>query len=437
MITAAKSFRKKVRLVFISVICCGIFFNFIFDAFSYVQLKEADEAGKLVIHSHEVLHSLQSLEHAIELLSLAPKPQNKIENVNAAIERVKKFVQNPKQQELIQKVTQLVAGSPISAAIVVDEMQAFESRFLAKSESIEQRQNQKIEHTFFSALWIDALLLIALLILFLTDVKAAQKIERNLAASLNDLRDANSILYEEQLKRHVALKITVHDLKNPLGSIRGFAELISEGNSTTSVHDFSDAIKRISQNSLDLVETLLNNTETHELQKGSTNLISIINEVCDEIEVLAKDKGQEIIKNYSLREVWVLGNSMRLAELFSNLLSNAVKYSPLSAKITVRVHYTRNKIRVEVEDQGPGFSEQDRSMAFQFAQKLSARPTKNESSTGYGLFIAKQIVDLHDGQIGFAKTTSGLGGCVFFEIPSLTQPMTDVEATSGLHATRV
>jgi len=86
-------------------------------------------------------------------------------------------------------------------------------------------------------------------------------------------------------------------------------------------------------------------------------------------------------------------------EIVDNLVSNAVKYTPCGGSIRVITEGSGARRRFIVEDEGPGFTEDDRSKMFGKFQKLSARPTGGESSFGLGLAIVKLLVDLHDGEI--------------------------------------
>jgi Signal transduction histidine kinase len=90
----------------------------------------------------------------------------------------------------------------------------------------------------------------------------------------------------------------------------------------------------------------------------------------------------------------------RIREAIDNLVSNAVKYSPIGGAIDLLVARQDDGIVVEVRDQGAGLSPEDISRLFGRFQRLSAKPTAGETSTGLGLSIVKRIVDLHGGRIG-------------------------------------
>jgi len=115
----------------------------------------------------------------------------------------------------------------------------------------------------------------------------------------------------------------------------------------------------------------------------------------------------------------------RMREVFSNLISNAIKYSPHGKTITVRYGYSESdseskRVLIAVKDEGQGLSDLDKQKLFGQFQRLSARPTGGESSTGLGLWIAKQFVEKHGGRIWAESEGKGKGTTFFVELPVTT-----------------
>jgi signal transduction histidine kinase len=102
----------------------------------------------------------------------------------------------------------------------------------------------------------------------------------------------------------------------------------------------------------------------------------------------------------------------RLREAVDNLVSNAVKYSPIGGRIDVSARREDGAARIRVVDEGPGFLPEDAARLFGRFQRLSAKPTGGESSTGLGLSITKRIIDLHNGRI-FVESAGPNGGAHF------------------------
>lgn len=115
----------------------------------------------------------------------------------------------------------------------------------------------------------------------------------------------------------------------------------------------------------------------------------------------------------------VLADSERLYQSLENLFSNAVKYSPLKSPIEIYVERIEQHVRFSIADHGAGLSDDDQKKLFGKFQKLTPRPTGNESSTGLGLSIVKRIVELHSGKV-WAESQLGRGSTFFIELPAET-----------------
>ena len=110
--------------------------------------------------------------------------------------------------------------------------------------------------------------------------------------------------------------------------------------------------------------------------------------------------------------LFISGDTERLREAVDNLFSNAVKYCPIGGRIAVNTARQDGEAFVRVADEGPGLSPEDNARLFGRFQRLSAKPTGGESSTGLGLSITKRIVELHKGRI-FVESAGPNGGAAF------------------------
>ena len=108
----------------------------------------------------------------------------------------------------------------------------------------------------------------------------------------------------------------------------------------------------------------------------------------------------------------------RLREAVDNLLSNAIKYSPLGGHIELSMTAEDGSTIISVKDRGPGLSEDDLSRLFGRFQRLSAKPTAGEGSTGLGLSIVKRIVELHGGTVSAESAGAGQGATFTMRLPT-------------------
>lgn len=217
------------------------------------------------------------------------------------------------------------------------------------------------------------------------------------------------------------LGITAHDLRNPIVSIRGFSELIlgEPENLTKDQIELLTIINTVSNQMLTLLNDLL---DVSIIESGKLDLqlelSSFRDFLVDRIKintVIADKKGIRLHADFDdVPET--LFDSNRIGQVIDNLISNAIKFSPPSANIYVKMIKEDDRIRVSVKDEGPGLSIDDKLKLFDEYQRLTAKPTAGEKSTGLGLSIAKKIVEAHRGNI-WAESESGSGATFLFTIP--------------------
>ena len=112
--------------------------------------------------------------------------------------------------------------------------------------------------------------------------------------------------------------------------------------------------------------------------------------------------------------VWT--DRIATAAVLDNLLSNAVKYSPSGSRIWIRLSSEGDGVVFSVRDEGPGLSDEDQAKLFQRGAQLTPEPTGGESSTGYGLAVAKEFIERLGGTI-WCESVLGEGSCFSFRLP--------------------
>lgn len=237
---------------------------------------------------------------------------------------------------------------------------------------------------------------------------------RNLQlARLNrELKTANQV-------KDDLLGIAAHDLRGPLGTITGFAGILkreTDPESRSAV--FIREIEQASVSMLHLVEQLL---ETARLEGGieaSASPVDVsraIESAVRESLPAAERKGQTI--QVAAAPVEVRADAALLVEVLRNLIENALKFSPQGTVVRVTAEPAGEVVRLAVSDEGPGLSDADRAGLFEKFRKLSARPTGGEPSSGLGLWIVRQLVELQNGRV-FAENNPDRGCSFVIEFPS-------------------
>jgi len=266
-------------------------------------------------------------------------------------------------------------------------------------------------------------------------IEIYQRIARQLSVILekgrlvSELSDQKTTIEKknEELKRldelkNVFLGIAAHDLRNPISSIRGLAEIMLDERFELSSEEKVQFLTDIYDQSnfmLNLLNDLLDIT-TIESGKFNLNIVPIhskefFEQILERHIKLAEPKETTILLEY-VNDGNINADAARLRQIVDNLISNAVKFSPPKSTIKIRVLLREPYWKIEVQDEGPGITEKDREKLFQDFAKLSAQPTGGEKSTGLGLSIVCKIVNAHGGKIG-VDSEPGKGATFWFTIP--------------------
>jgi signal transduction histidine kinase len=235
------------------------------------------------------------------------------------------------------------------------------------------------------------------------------------------LKEQNIKLAETNREKDELMGIVVHDLKNPIGSIRGFAELLQFGIAPPEeIPLITSHITTTANRMLDLVANLL---EVNRLESGGmqfqvteVDITPIVEGAMWQYLSPAKTKQISLHFENTARSAMVVVDERAMIQVFDNLISNAVKYSPFDKNIFIRLTSTPEAVRFEVADEGPGISEEDMKKLFGKFARLTAQPTGDEHSTGLGLSIVKKMVGAMNGKV-WCESELGKGARFIVELP--------------------
>jgi signal transduction histidine kinase len=262
--------------------------------------------------------------------------------------------------------------------------------------------------------------------------RANTRLEERVAARTQDLTNANRRLTAQWARLRQAnsfkseiLGTVAHDLKNPLGVILGRTEILKEMVSGAGALDknieaqiayIRDAANRLTEMVDDLVSDAMADALDITIRREPVDISAVVQEVAEANRPIATRKEQSITV-IAPPDHAAMCDSDRIRDAIDNLVSNAIKYSPIGGAIELLVAREGDGILVQVRDQGAGLSPEDISRLFGRFQRLSAKPTAGETSTGLGLSIVKRIVDLHGGRIAVESVGPGKGATFKMTLP--------------------
>jgi signal transduction histidine kinase len=177
-----------------------------------------------------------------------------------------------------------------------------------------------------------------------------------------------------------------------------------------------DAANRLTEMVDDLVSDAMADALDITIRREPVDISVLVQEVAEANRPLAARK-EQTIRIAAPPNHAAICDADRMREAIDNLVSNAIKYSPIGGAIDLLVAQEDGGIIVQVSDQGAGLSPEDISRLFGRFQRLSAKPTAGETSTGLGLSIVKRIVDLHGGRIEVDSAGPGKGAMFKMILP--------------------
>ncbi len=250
-------------------------------------------------------------------------------------------------------------------------------------------------------------------------IRQKEKIEiqnTSLGQALKELEIKNDQLIKLDNEKNDLIKVVAHDLRSPINQVRGLLEIIrtSQEIGVTEQKQYIDLANEVLVRLDHMINRILDiNTldkEKRNPELETLDLAYIIQDIIKVYQPNAKAKDISIISNLENNYFYANLDESYTRQIFENILSNALKYTPSGKRIFIYLEEEEEHIRVLFKDEGPGFTEKDKKLLFRKFQKLSARPTGGEPSTGLGLSIIKKYVELQNGTVE-VESEYGQGAC--------------------------
>ena len=240
-----------------------------------------------------------------------------------------------------------------------------------------------------------------------------------------ELSKKNAELERLNALKNQFLGMAAHDLRNPLAIIYTHSKFLidkASGILPSNYLKFLNNIITTSQFMLRLVEDLLDVSKIEsgklELNQEPFNLVDLaVNNVALN-QSLADKKDVKLHLEYPSDHIMVNGDWHKLEQVFNNLLNNAIKFSPSGQSIRMDIEAEADRVKVSVEDHGPGIAADRQQALFQPFQKNSTPGSDGEKGSGLGLSIVKRIVEGHQGKI-WVESEEGEGAVFRFTLPLL------------------
>jgi len=237
---------------------------------------------------------------------------------------------------------------------------------------------------------------------------------------------ARNISTERTLERQRAelLAMLAHDIKNPLGNILGYTDLLLERvrKRRGTDNEEENLLLRLQSNVLTMHSLVVNYLELSRIEAEQLALIKqplVLNDLLRRVgqQYEVESQQRRITIEFQLQEELptIEGDSLALERVFANLLHNALKFTPELGRITVSSATQKEQtVVVAVKDTGPGIAPEEAATIFEKYRRVKSVPP--QAGLGLGLFIVKVLVEAHGGQVA-VSSTPGQGTCFAVFLP--------------------
>ncbi|MDQ1592983.1 MAG: hypothetical protein QOG71_3610 [Pyrinomonadaceae bacterium] len=252
-----------------------------------------------------------------------------------------------------------------------------------------------------------------------------ERLNGQLTASNAELNEANARLHELAEMREEFLAVTTHDLRSPLTVISGVISFFTSGRLGELSPEQKNMVSMMERNTQNLIELVNDLLDAAKLESGSlqleladVDLPALVREICEPFEQLAREKGLTLKQEDAPADLPpVRADRPKLRRAVVNLLSNALKFTPTGGSVTVSVERVGgDAVRLSVTDTGVGIAADDLPSLFDKFEQARHRATRGEKGTGLGLYITRQLVELHGGTIN-VESEVGRGSTFSFTLP--------------------
>ena len=194
-----------------------------------------------------------------------------------------------------------------------------------------------------------------------------------------------------------------HELKTPLTTIIGFAEMIKEGfiKDNENIQKYSGLIYKEGMRLISLIEDLMRLSKIQEHNEGYEEELINVKNICEEVVNLLKSKAEQHSVKLTLNadDVVMKAKSNYINELLYNLIDNGIKYNKDGGSVDVKIFDEGGFANIVVGDTGVGISPEHKDRIFERFYRIDKSRSKETGGTGLGLSIVKHITELYDGTI--------------------------------------
>lgn len=294
------------------------------------------------------------------------------------------------------------------------------------------QKEKDIQFTYTIIAIVATFLLIIIVVLFYKTLKSTKVLrtknnqikeqQKSIKLKNEQLNNRNSQLTSLNEEKNNLVRILAHDMRSPINHISGLVNILRLTHKDYSEEDkaiinqIEDAVKRLNQ----MISKILDFDELGDGNEMKINpeeikIIELFKEIENQLSGKAKEKNIRVLMEAE-NDLHLSTDHLLFSQILENLINNAIKFSPVDKTVLVKAEDEGDSILFSVKDEGPGLTENDKTLVYKKFQKLSARPTKGEDSIGLGLSIVKKFTELLGGS-AWVESKKGEGANFKVRLP--------------------
>ena len=253
--------------------------------------------------------------------------------------------------------------------------------------------------------------------------------EKELASLFRSEKSARSEAEKANRLKDEFLATLSHELRTPLNAVIGWSRMLRMGRlDSASCNHALEVIERNAWAQQQIIEDILDVsrviTGKLQLQSGPVRIDSVVEAAVDAVRPALQAKEIQIESSFPENLSVIRGDADRLRQVVWNLLSNAAKFTPVRGSVRTSVIQEQGRVRVVVEDTGPGIDPQFLPHVFERFRQADGSTTRTHGGLGLGLAIVRHLVELHGGTISAQNRSGEKSGAIFTVIlPVPSHPM--------------
>ncbi|MFH0875039.1 MAG: ATP-binding protein [archaeon] len=246
--------------------------------------------------------------------------------------------------------------------------------------------------------------------------------DKQLITFNRELEEANQKLKILDYQKDEFISVAAHELKTPLTSIRGFAQLMKNGKVLKDTEKSKHYLSLIDENTQRLYNLIIDLVDSSRLNLGKLKLNiedvdvnKLFNDAKENMSIVIKEKG--LTGEFSIEKSLpkIKADSERIMQVIRNLISNSIKFTE-KGTISLKVYKKGKLVQFEVKDTGYGIPDKNKKLIFSRFYQVDSSMTRKAGGSGLGLSICKGLVENMGGKIWFTSE-EGKGSTFFFTMP--------------------